>query len=342
MTPTRASVVVLGFGDEPELEACLAAIAEGIDDSDELVLVDNGVTNPPLLDRTLPAVTRVVGTGSNTGFAGGCELGAAEASGEVLVFVNSDAVVRQGAVDALVQAASDPGAGIVGGCLVLAEEPTTVNSVGNPLSFLGVTWAGSHGDPVADHRQGGPVAVATGGLFALRRGLWDQLGGFDETYFAYHEDTDLSLRAWLVGSRVEFLPLAVAEHHYEFSRNPSKMYLIERNRLITLLTDYPSGILRLVLPAVVVTEPAFLLLALLQGWGPQKLRSWWWLATHVAYLRRRRQRVQATVRVPDRLIAQLMQGTISPPMVKAPPGMSLVNAALTRYWRWSKNRLIRG
>jgi GT2 family glycosyltransferase len=325
-------VIVLGYGQEDYLEACIGALVPQLGPSDELILVDNGIADAQRRLPDLPERVQVIGDGVNLGFAGGCNYGSAHAHGEVLVFVNSDAIVRAGSLTRLVEAATTQAAGIVGGCLRLADQPDLVNSVGNPLHYSGVTWAGACGEPATTHMRPGPVAVATGGFFALRRHLWDQLGGFDPVYFAYHEDTDLSLRAWLTGNRVEFLPEAVADHHYEFSRNPHKMYLVERNRMVTVLTDYPRPLLLATVPMLLILEPAFLVVALKQGWGRQKATSWWWLLTHAGVLWRRRQKVQATVTVGSSEIAGLMSGRIEPPMVEAPPGMAQLNLLLDGYW----------
>ena len=333
----RTSVVVLGYRAEPYLAQCLQAIAAQLGPDDELVLVDNGIEEPDgprpeLLPGVIPQLV-VVGDGGNRGFAGGCLLGVLASSGDVLIFCNSDAIVRPQAIARLGAAVRDhPERGLVGGCLRLAEQPDLVNSVGNPLQFLGLTWAGRCGEPAIDHQLPGPVAIATGGLFALRRRVWDQLGGFDERYFAYHEDTDLSLRSWLRGWSVTFEPAAIADHYYEFSRNSEKFFLLERNRLITVLTDYPTRLLALVLPALVMIEPALLVMAVVQGWGLHKVRAWYWLLNHRAELVERRKLVQATVSATPSDIASLMMARIEPPMVRQPPGMEALNTVLSAYW----------
>jgi GT2 family glycosyltransferase len=336
----RRSVIVLGYGAEPFLEDALAAIAADCADGDEIVLVDNGIEARAKRQSTWPALVRVIGHGENTGFSGGCARGAAAAMGDILLFVNSDAVVRPGTLDALTRAAVEPGVGIACGCLRLADQPDLVNSAGNPLHFSGISWAGSCGDPASEHDVARDVTVATGGLLGIRRETWNALGGFEEFYFAYNEDTDLSLRAWLQGWRVRYVPDAVADHHYEFGRSPLKMYLVERNRLVTVFTDYPSRLLRAVLPALLAMELLLLLQALLQGWLVQKLRSWWWLGRHTRLLRERRSRVQSNTSASDAAIAGLLVSKVEPPMMPLPPGMGLVNRALDTYWRRVRRSLV--
>jgi GT2 family glycosyltransferase len=325
-------VIVLGYGAEEFLEQALESVVAGLRPGDEALLVDNGIERAPERRGGWPAAVRVLTPGENTGFAGGCREGVAVSRGEVLVFVNSDATVRRGAIGRLVEAACVPDVGIAGGCLRLADEPDKVNSVGNPLHYSGITWAGSCGEDASLHLVPTEVAVATGGFFALRREVWDDLGGFDPVYFAYHEDADLSVRSWLTGRRVVYVPDAVADHHYEFGRSPLKMYLVERNRLITVLTDFPDGLLRRVLPALLVVEPLLLAQSVLQGWSRQKVSSWAWLVRHRRQLRARRRRVQAAVTLPGALDRHLAT-RIEPPMITPPPGMGLVNAALSLYWR---------
>lgn len=340
----KVSVVVLGYGPEPYLEACLSALAADLPPDGEILLVDNAIEGAAHRRAGWPVSVRVLGDGVNRGFAGGCNLGAQESCGDVLVFVNSDAVVRPGAVRRLASVVvDDASVGLACGCLRLADSPDLVNSVGNPLHFVGITWAGACGEPAADHLLPGEVTIATGGLFAARRTVWERLGGFDETYFAYHEDTDLSIRTWLTGLRVVVEPRSVADHHYEFARNPRKMYLLERNRFLTVLTDYPSSLLLRVLPALVVVEPLLLVLATVQGWAPQKLRAWGWILSHSRYLRQRRRQVQATAAGTDPAgcLARRMTGRIEPPMVTAPPGMGLVNRVLEEYWSRVAGRAVR-
>lgn len=335
----RTAVIVLGYGAEPLLLDCLRSALRQLGGTQaELILVDNGI--PAALRESASSLgVRILGDGQNTGFAGGCNLAADSTSAETLVFLNSDAVLRDGAVDVLVDALDDPGIGIVGGCLRLADRPDLINSVGNPLQFLGFTWAGHCGEPAEAHARPGRVPVATGGLFAVRRTTWEALGGFEPQYFAYHEDTDLSLRCWLSGREVHVAPSAVADHDYHFSRNPQKMYLVERNRFITVICDYPAPLLLRVLPAVVLLEAPLLAMAVLAGWGRQKIAAWLWVVRHRRWLAERRRHIQRQVVVAPTTIVELLSAEISPPMVSPPPGMRVLNALLRLYWRSVRSSL---
>jgi GT2 family glycosyltransferase len=281
----------------------------------------------------------VVRPGANTGFAGGCNLGARHATGDVLALVNSDALVEAGALAALAHTLTDPRVGIASGSLRLLDRPDTMNSAGNPVHFLGLSWAGGLGEPAAAHAVGGPVASATGAVLALRRQTWEALGGFFEPMFAYCEDMELSLRCWQRGWSVRYVPEAVALHAYEFHRNPLKLHLLERNRLVVLLTLYEARTLRLVLGPLLALELAVLAVALRQGWGGAKLRGWWWLATHARVLHRRRREVQAARSRPDRDVLRLLTGSFSPGGETGLASPPLLAAVSQRYWRFVRRRI---
>jgi GT2 family glycosyltransferase len=318
------SVIVVAHGDEPLLTSCLTALLADLPAGGEVVVVDNGATL-----AEIPGI-RVVTRGRNLGFGGGCRLGVEEARGDVLVFVNSDAVVRTGALAALVDALSDPATGLVCGCVVLSEDPGLVNSVGNPVHITGLSWAGGYLDPVEHHAEAADVTAVTGALFATRRDVWDLLGGMRDDFFLYYEDTDLSLRCWLAGLKVRYVPGALAEHAYEFSRNARKMHLLERNRLHSVLTTYPRHLLARALPVLVLTEPLLLVLAVRDGWGREKVASWWWLLCHGRQVRARRRHVR---REAPHALDGLLTTRLTIRQVEPPAGIHLLDRLVTTYWR---------
>ena len=173
----------------------------------------------------------------------------------------------------------------------------------------------------------------SGAFFAVSRANWLDLGGFDESYFAYHEDIDLSLRAWQRGLTIQYVPDAVALHHYEFSRNPAKQFLLERNRLTTVLTVFPRRPLLAVLPALVGLEIAVNVEALAKRWLGAKWRGYWWLVRHARRLVKRRIAVQRANTLAPAAFCDLLVDRISPTGVDLPAYANLANRALRLYWR---------
>lgn len=329
----RMTVVMLAYGAEPYLaDAARAVLASSGVDID-LVLVDNGATTPAVDEVAgMPGVA-VLRPGANTGYAGGCNLGAAGATGDYLAFVNSDALVTPPALAALAKVAADPAVGAATASVRLADHPDLINTSGNPLHFTGLSWAGGNGEPASRHAVRRAVPSLSGCCFVIRRELWQRLGGFAPEYFAYHEDTELSLRLWRQGLSVQYVPDAVVLHHYEFSRNDRKYYLVERNRLITLITTYQTRSLLLLAPMLAVTEAAMLAAALAGGWVRPKARGWAWLWRHRGWVRARRRELQRERQVPDRQIADLITARFDATNVAAPPGIGVFNAIAGAYWR---------
>jgi GT2 family glycosyltransferase len=299
----------------------------------DVVIVDNGCTVPGLVDDLERADDRttVVRPPDNLGYAGGCNAGAAVATGDVLVFVNGDAAVEPDAVATLVGALAD-GVGLVTASVRLADDPATINAAGNPLNILGLVWAGHFGEPAAHHDSRREVAVVSGAAFAVRRETWDLLDGFDPLHFAYHEDTDLSVRCWQQGLSVVYVPEAVVVHRYEFSRNPRKLFLVERNRLLNLMTLWQPRTLLLLLPLLLLFELAMLALAARQGWLHEKVAGYRWLWRHRREVGARRRAVQGGRRLPDRDIARILTPEITAANIDLPPGVGALNAALSAYW----------
>jgi GT2 family glycosyltransferase len=335
-TPAQMSAVVLAFGPEVHLNACVAAILASCDLDGaplelELIVIDNG--SAAVADLAADRRLRVIQPGRNLGFAGGCNLGAQAAVGRDLILVNSDAIVEPNAIQALVTALAPSNVGIVSGSVRLADTPELMNTAGNPVHFLGLAWAGSFGESSELHQQPTDITSASGALCAITRDTWQRLGGFDERYFAYHEDVDLSLRCWQLGLRVRFEPRAVAHHFYAFSRNPTKQYLLERNRWITVFTVFPGPALAAALVIAPFFELLMCALAGSQGWLPDKLRGYRWLIRNRRYLRERRQQVQgvSTISTPDFL--RLLSSRIEPAEMIQPPGLSALNLVLASYWR---------
>ncbi|CAN7533834.1 glycosyltransferase [Terrabacter sp. LjRoot27] len=321
------SVVVVGFGDEPVLSECLQSIRAQLENDDELILVDHGITE----FQPCEGVTVVTPSG-NSGFGGGCAAGVAASTGDVLAFVNSDAVLRPGAIAALAAAVGDPTVGLVGGIVLLPGMPETINSMGLPVHLSGLSWSDGYGEALGpSHRKLRQLTSVAGALFACRRDTWDLLGGMDPAYFMYHEDTDLSLRAHLAGLTVELCPEAFACHQYEFSRNSQKMFFLERNRFLTVLGDFPNHLLLRTLPALLMLEPLYVAIAIRDGWASEKVRAWWWLWQHRREVLARRRRVQSRVAAPHAL-DQLLTASITQTQLRPPVGFKLLNSALNSYW----------
>ncbi len=331
------TAIILAWGDEPVLEESVVSVlsSDGVDV--DVVLVDNGCTSDAVSRLRGRSGVTVLTPETNLGFAGGCNHGAHQARGEYLAFVNGDAVVKPDALRRLV-AGLGQDVGLTTASLRLYDDEDTMNSAGNPVHYLGLSWAGGLGEPASRYAAPADVASATGAATVCRKDRFVELGGFCEPMFAYCEDTELSLRCWQRGWRVVFVPDAVVLHRYEFSRNTNKLYLLERNRLFVILTLYSPRMLAVVLGPLVALELAMLALALKQGWARSKVAGWWWLVRNAGLVRARRREVRAQQSVPDSRLAAILTGDFDPGVegLAAPAPLRKVSAA---YWRVARRAL---
>ena len=297
-----------------------------------MIVVDNGGSDSAVVSAQGEGRVRLVEPRENLGFAGGCNRGAAEATGDVLVFLNPDTVVEDGALAQLGRTLDDPEIGIAMARLRLLDRPDLLNSGGTVVHVSGLAWAGRFGEPAESIDGLEDVAAASGAALAIRRGTFAELGRFTEELFMYQEDVELSWRAHLAGLRVVVDPAADVFHEYEFGRHPSKIALLERNRLIFVLTGYPLGLLVLLGPVLACGELAMLLLSARQRWLRGKLGGWWWCLGNARWLAAHRRETKSLRHVGTRELAPFLTPSLDPRMVPLPRGTGFINRLLGPYW----------
>jgi GT2 family glycosyltransferase len=325
----KVCVIVVAHRAGPALTRCLDAL-----DGEDVIVVDNGGGGPEI-DAASERTTVIASP--NDGFGAGCNLGARHTDADVLVFLNPDAVARPGAVAALVQALEDASVGVVQARLRLLDEPELLNSSGNVVHVSGLAWPGGYRDRADDLVAPREIAYASGAACAIRADVFEELGGFTEELFLYQEDLELCWRARLHGLRVLVVPEADVLHEYVLERTDRrKEYLLERNRLVFVLTAYAGRTLLLLAPVLLAVEIGITLLALRQGWVREKAAGWRWLARNGSWLGRRRRATQALRRVSDRSLAPFLTPVLDPRMLDLPAGVSAANALVSAWWRGAR------
>jgi N-acetylglucosaminyl-diphospho-decaprenol L-rhamnosyltransferase len=287
------SVLIVAYESRDDLRKTLPALLRELGDGDELIVVDNkpGDGSVEVVREGAPPA-RIVSPGRNTGFAGGVNVGAAEARGDLLVLLNPDAVPQPGWGEAIRRPLREERGWAAWQALVADGAGATINSAGNPVHFTGIVWAGGHGRPLAEAPPPEEVPAASGACLAIPLSEWRRVGGFPPEFFMYHEDVDLSVRLRMAGGTVGIEPGAVVAHDYDFSASADKWRWLERNRLAFLVRTYPGALLALLAPALLATELALLPVAAAGGWGRQKLRANREFITWLPRLLRERKAIQ--------------------------------------------------
>lgn len=218
-SPPLVSVIIPAHGHQGMTENCVGHVVTTTAHRDdvEVIVVDD--SSPQPLTMAEAAVT-VIRTPTNLMFAGACDFGAEAAGGSILVFLNNDTEPQDRWLDVLVSAFTDDlSIGIAGSRLLYRDG--TVQHAGVGFSQRdGIPrhiYRGFPGDHPAVIRDRDFEAV-TGACLAMRKDLFERLGGFDRDFVNGYEDIDLCLKARAAGYRVRYLGGSVVSHHESVSR----------------------------------------------------------------------------------------------------------------------------
>jgi len=242
-----ASVVIVNYNGLGHLDPCLEALrAQEVVGGLEVTVVDNGSGDGSVEHlRRYHRWVRLITCNRNLGFAAANNLAIRGARGDHVVVLNNDTRVRPGWLAALVDSAEhDPRAGAVTSKLVFADRPRVIQNAGGVLLSDGSGGDRGSGEPDRgqfDHPE--EVFGFCGAAALLRREAIEDVGAFDESFFMYYEDTDLSWRLRLRGWNVQYDPRAVVEHgHSRTAGEWSDFFLfhVDRNRLLMVLKNAPA------------------------------------------------------------------------------------------------------
>ena len=218
MTPidehrTPSLSIVIPTTGAADVDACLESLSRDGYPVVEVVVVDNASSRSLLyLSERHPRV-QMIRNDENRGFVGACNQGAEISTGDVILFLNDDTVVEQGALRALVDALVDhPTWGACQAKLLLMDDPTRLDTAGSFMTMTGFLVHRGAYESESEYVRSDEVFAAKGAaLIAWRRAL-DEVGLFDPDFFAYFEDSDLCWRLWVAGWEVGFAADARIRH----------------------------------------------------------------------------------------------------------------------------------
>jgi GT2 family glycosyltransferase len=219
-SPTPVDAVVVSYNSRATLRDCVSSLAgaPGV----RAIVVDNASPDDAL-DTIADLDVTIVGTGRNGGFSFGCNAGVAAGDAPYVLFLNPDAQLEGGALDALRAVLdADPAVGLAAPLILeddgtpapsLRRFPSLRTALGQALFLHRVVpaWDELLHDPAVYARPHDAEWVS-GACMLIRRDALERIGGMDERFFLYCEDTDVCRRLWDAGLSVRFTPAAVARH----------------------------------------------------------------------------------------------------------------------------------
>lgn len=225
------NIIVVNWNAGPQLADTISSIAAyHCDLVDSIVLVDNASTDDSLAQvealGKFPFPLQIIRNKENRGFGAACNQGARSVSSEFILFLNPDTRLFENSLAVTCEFMRDPRnsrVGIVGVQLLdevgrisrsCARFPSLAIFVAQVLGLNRLPGLRSFNTHISEwkHDETRTVDHVIGAFYLIRRSLFESLGGFDERFFVYLEDLDLSLLARQAGYRSVFLADAQAFH----------------------------------------------------------------------------------------------------------------------------------
>lgn len=320
----QVTVVIPTIAADGKLQECVDALGRQTRQDFEVIVVDNSGKGLAA-KRKFGGLVRVLECPRNLGFGAAVNLGIAESRTPYIACLNDDAVAHPGWLDALVRALERrPDAGMCASQVRLFGEER-LDSAGMLVAGDGSSKQRGHGRSPEDFPVLEETLFPSGSACLYRRTMLKEIGGFDDSFFLYCEDTDLGLRARWAGWKCLYAPDAVVEHHYSHSAGRAsavKAYYVERNRLFVLVKNFPA---RMLLRAPFVTAARYFwhLWYILGGRGSAaRFRAegnagprmaWFVLRAHAAVLRhaarllRQRREIRGRARITPVVFERLLR-----------------------------------
>jgi GT2 family glycosyltransferase len=317
------SVVIPTLAADSRLQECVEFLGRQTRQDFEVIIIDN--SGEGLVRRNAIAPTaHVIENARNAGFGVAINQGLQVSSAPYVATLNDDAVPHPRWLECLVAAMEKrPDAGMAASQVRLFGEHR-LDSAGMLVAADGSSKQRGHGRTPEDFPVPEEALFPSGSAALYRRTMLAELGGFDDDFFLYCEDTDLGLRARWAGWKCLYVPEAVVEHHYSHSAggaSPVKAYYVERNRLFVLAKNFPARML-LAAPLAAIARYLWHVWYILRGRGSAaRFRAegnagpkmaWYVLRAHAALignagrLWRQRREIRARARITPAVFRHLV------------------------------------
>lgn len=268
------SLVILNWNGKKWLKNCLPTVRKISYKPLEVIVVNNGSTDDSyeFIKKNFPEV-KIVELKKNVGYAKGNNIGVSKATGKYVVLMNNDTKVTPHFLDPLVSALeSDVTIGAVQPQMRSLIHPELLDSVVSYLTSTGFLYHFGYMKPWKreKYRKRLNAFSIKGACFMMRRKEYISLGGLDEDFVCYVEETDLCYRIWLSGKKVIYEPKSIMYHWgggdmQVMTKDQVTMFRSYRNRFLLFIKN--SGYIKLIqiLPLLFIFCEAFIVMSMLQG-----------------------------------------------------------------------------
>lgn len=343
----KVGVIFVNYRDYAKkyLDAYLRSLrAQDYQGEVRLYVVDNESTSETFvyLSKAMPDATMVANS-NNDGFAKGNNDGMrlALADGcDYLLVVNNDTEFPPEMLRLLVDEMESEGKlAALQARLMLWPDKHLINTLGNASHYLGFGY-GLHYKKEYDPSllpNDRLINYASGAAVLYRASALRELGLYEEEYWMYNEDQEICWRMWLAGYVCRVSETAICYHKYEFSRSVTKMYWMDRNRLLTIFRYYHPLTIALILFPLLVMELGTAYFSISSGWWSEKKKVWAYFLRPSTwrYIIEQRRSLRKLRQVGDAVLFATMSGRIEHQEVES-KALRLANIFFDYYFRLIK------
>jgi GT2 family glycosyltransferase len=320
-TPPLISIIIVSWNSAKHLPRSLDCLSLQTFQDFEVILVDNGSLDGGTNDleqKYTQLTLHIERLPSNIGFAIANNQGARLARGKWLALLNADAFPEPNWLENILKAAKqNPEFSFFSSRQVQADQPELLDGSGDEYHISGLAWRRFYNYPAGKYGfKEEEVFSACGAAALYSKADFLSVGGFDESYFSYFEDIDLSFRLRLVGKRCLYVPQAVVHHVGSASSGKISDFVIyhgHRNLVWTYFKNMPGALFWYYLPLHVLMNLFFIVSFALKGRGSAIMRAKIDAFSHLPAIIRTRRQIQSSRRTTLQQIRQVMSKELFAP-----------------------------
>jgi len=305
MDKIKFSIVIINWNGRKNLgelfDKCMESVMNTKYKNFEVIFVDNASADGSYEYAQSKCDFRFFRNSENLGFVGGNNVGARFCEGDVIVFLNNDTIVDPDWLDEPATLFENPKVGIVQSNLRMLNDPAIPDSIGHIISTIVLPIENTFfmDEPTE------PLSIfgGKGAALSVRKELFERLGGFDEDYFFYFEESDLCWRARLLGYDVYFSPNSIVLHKGGGTfRNGKLLYHRQKNTIASMIKCYELKNLIKYLPVRLLFEMVgvFYLAFKKPSLAIGNIKALGWVLKNTGKLLTKRKEIQRTRVVADK------------------------------------------
>ena len=311
------SIIILNYNGTNFLEDCINSIIRETNSPYEIIIVDNNSpdNSGKIFSQKYPDIKFILNE-ENVGVPEGLNIGIRNATSEFVVLLNNDLIVMPYWLENFFKAYEKTGDALYQPKSLKFKDPTILDGTGCMINIFGFGFARDKGLPdEGKYNIQEEISYASGTCMFAPKKIFNEIGLFDPTFFAYHEELDLGWRARIFGYSSYYVPEAIIHHHgsAHWKWSPQVFYFLERNRWLVLLKNYSTKTLLKLFPSLLIIEFFMLGFFISKGLFLKKLKSYGSILKLVSHIREQRRLINKKRKVDDTQIIRSFCGTLKIP-----------------------------